>query len=75
MNDDPKRSPHEADTVDKICELARDNIAFRRWGILTGDTEIHLHGPDGQAANVPRDDWEAIVRWYNAPQAIQKRAL
>lgn len=65
--------PIEAQTIEDICQLERDNYPDnnKAWSILMGVKHISLHSPSGESGwlEIPRDQFDAIVRWYVGEQS------
>lgn len=69
--------PYDVKTEDEILAMESDNHGgYDVWSIMTTADHVSLHPPvaEGQThakwVEIPRDQFNAIVDWYIADQAV-----
>lgn len=71
--------PYDVKTEADILAMESDNYPQDHavWTILNHDNGVSLHAPAhvgrGLSVHIPRDQFNAIVDWYMADQALNAR--
>lgn len=63
--------PYDADTLDKVCSLKRDNIDVGSLGVLIDGDSVTLtivEAGQAQSLFIPRKDFNKLVNWYMTDQ-------
>ncbi|WP_262027102.1 hypothetical protein [Microvirga sp. Mcv34] len=65
--------PYDVTDTARFLQMESDNHPqeFGHWSILHNGDHVSLHGPDGGWIEIPRDQFNAIVDWYMAPQPLK----
>lgn len=62
--------PIEANTLNKVCKLKRDNLSTKNfWILLDGGTHIVIckqvvGKPSEGSLTIPKSQFDRLVRWY-----------
>jgi len=70
-------TPMEANTIEQVCELPRDNIDCNGFWILSDGCEVtiakqEVGSPSTQKVNIPKPVFDYFVRWYATGKMFNK---
>lgn len=68
-------SPKNANTLNKVCKLERDNYSCKGTWILTGDKEVTICNqfngkPSTGMVRIPKKVFEQLINFYQKEQPI-----